>query len=31
VFEGMSHWLIGERGWGGVAEACLEWLAAKLS
>ena len=26
VFPGMSHWLIGEPGWDGVAEACLEWL-----
>jgi pimeloyl-ACP methyl ester carboxylesterase len=30
VFEGMSHWLIGEPGWEGVAGACVDWLAAKL-
>jgi len=29
VFEGMSHWLIGEPGWDKVAAACLEWLTAK--
>jgi pimeloyl-ACP methyl ester carboxylesterase len=29
VFEGMSHWLIGEQGWEAVAAACLEWLAAR--
>jgi pimeloyl-ACP methyl ester carboxylesterase len=31
TFEGMSHWLIGEQGWETVADACLEWLAAKLA
>jgi pimeloyl-ACP methyl ester carboxylesterase len=30
VFDGMSHWLIGEPGWDKVAAACLEWLAAAL-
>ena len=30
VFDGMSHWLIGEEGWETVADACLGWLAAKL-
>jgi pimeloyl-ACP methyl ester carboxylesterase len=30
VFEGMSHWLIGERGWEAVAQTCLDWLTAKL-
>ncbi len=30
VFDGMSHWLIGEPGWERVADACLEWLSAKL-
>ena len=29
LFEGMSHWLIGEQGWEAVATACLEWLAAR--
>jgi pimeloyl-ACP methyl ester carboxylesterase len=28
TFEGMSHWLIGERGWEGVAAACLDWIRA---
>ncbi len=28
VFEGMSHWLIGEQGWEEVAATCLEWLTA---
>jgi pimeloyl-ACP methyl ester carboxylesterase len=31
VFDGMSHWLIGETGWETVADACLEWLSAKLA
>jgi pimeloyl-ACP methyl ester carboxylesterase len=26
--DGMSHWLIGEPGWEGVADACLEWIKA---
>ncbi len=26
VFPGMSHWLIGEPGWEGVAAACLAWM-----
>ncbi len=30
VFDGMSHWLIGEPGWEKVSEACLEWLSATL-
>jgi pimeloyl-ACP methyl ester carboxylesterase len=29
LFEGMSHWLIGEPGWAAVAAACLEWLATR--
>jgi pimeloyl-ACP methyl ester carboxylesterase len=28
VFPGMSHWLVGEPGWEGVAGACLDWIAA---
>ena len=31
VFDGMSHWLIGEAGWETVADACLGWLADRLS
>ena len=31
VFEGMSHWLIGEPGWEAVAGASLDWLKAKLA
>ncbi len=30
VFEGMSHWLIGEQGWEAVAQGCLDWLTVKL-
>ena len=30
LFDGMSHWLIGEPGWEGVAQACLDWLTVKL-
>ena len=26
VFPGMSHWLVGEPGWEGVAATCLEWM-----
>ena len=29
VFEGMSHWLLGEPGWEDVAQACLEWTSAQ--
>ena len=28
LMPGMSHWLVGEPGWAGVAEAALRWLAA---
>jgi len=28
VFDGMSHWLLGEPGWEDVAQACLDWAAA---
>ena len=28
VLPDMSHWLTGEPGWEGVADACLDWLAA---
>jgi pimeloyl-ACP methyl ester carboxylesterase len=27
IFDGMSHWLVGEPGWREVAAACLDWLA----
>ena len=27
VFEGMSHWLVGEPGWQAVAGACLDWIS----
>ncbi len=30
VFDGMSHWLVGEPGWEGVANSCLDWLTVKL-
>ena len=30
IFEGMSHWLIGELGWEKVAQSCLDWLTDKL-
>jgi pimeloyl-ACP methyl ester carboxylesterase len=30
VFPGMSHWLIGEPGWEGVAGACLDWMSKAL-
>ena len=30
TFDGMSHWLIGERGWEKVAQSCLDWLTTKL-
>ena len=30
VFDGMSHWLIGEPGWETVAQSCLDWLKVKL-
>jgi pimeloyl-ACP methyl ester carboxylesterase len=26
VFPEMSHWLVGEEGWEGVADACIAWL-----
>ena len=26
VFPDMSHWLVGEPGWEGVASACLDWI-----
>jgi pimeloyl-ACP methyl ester carboxylesterase len=29
VMPGMSHWLIGERGWEAVADLALDWLAAE--
>jgi len=29
VFEGMSHWLIGEAGWEAVAQSCLDWLTVQ--
>lgn len=28
VFQGMSHWLVGEPGWENVAAACLAWIDA---
>ncbi len=28
VFPDMSHWLVGEPGWEGVAGACLDWIGA---
>ena len=28
VMPGMSHWLVGEAGWEGVAETALRWLSA---
>ncbi len=30
VFDGMSHWLIGETHWPVVAQASLDWLALRL-
>ena len=30
VFDGMSHWLIGEPGWETLAQSCLDWLKVKL-
>lgn len=29
VFEQMSHWLIGEPGWEGVASAVLDWIGQR--
>jgi pimeloyl-ACP methyl ester carboxylesterase len=29
VMDEMSHWLLAEPGWEGVADACLEWLGAQ--
>jgi len=31
VMPEMSHWLIGEPGWPGVADLCLDWLAEHVS
>jgi len=31
VMPGMSHWLVGEPGWEGVAEAALRWLEETVS
>jgi pimeloyl-ACP methyl ester carboxylesterase len=31
LFSGMSHWLVGEPGWEGVASACLAWLDEALA
>jgi pimeloyl-ACP methyl ester carboxylesterase len=31
VMPGMSHWLVGERGWEDVAAAALEWLASEAA
>ena len=31
VMPGMSHWLIGERGWEDVATVALEWLASETA
>ncbi len=31
VMAGMSHWLLSEPGWQGVATQCLDWLAAKTT
>ena len=28
IMPGMSHWLVGEPGWDGVAQTALRWLAA---
>jgi pimeloyl-ACP methyl ester carboxylesterase len=30
LFDDMSHWMIAEPGWRGVAEAALDWLAGAL-
>lgn len=30
VFEGMSHWLVGEEGWEAVSGACLDWIGATV-
>lgn len=29
LFDDMSHWLPGEPGWEGVAQACLDWLTQR--
>ena len=31
ALPGMSHWLIGETGWEGVAETTLDWLESALA
>ena len=31
VFDGMSHWLLGEPGWDEVASACLEWMSEQIA
>jgi pimeloyl-ACP methyl ester carboxylesterase len=31
IMPGMSHWLVGEPGWEGVAETAIRWLADELS
>lgn len=31
VMPGMSHWLLGEPGWEGVAETALSWLSEAVS
>lgn len=30
-FEDHSHWLIGEAGYGQVADACIDWLSKRVS
>jgi pimeloyl-ACP methyl ester carboxylesterase len=31
IFDGMSHWLLGEPGWEDVANACLEWMGGQIA
>jgi pimeloyl-ACP methyl ester carboxylesterase len=31
IMPGMSHWLVGEPGWEGVAETAIRWLADEFS
>jgi pimeloyl-ACP methyl ester carboxylesterase len=31
IMPGMSHWLVGEPGWDGVAETAIRWLADEVS